>query len=115
MSKRNNNIMNKNQKEKCFIMSFIIYTDAESSLKKISSGEKNPEKSSTKKVTQHTPCGYSLFKHRSFDINKNINNFYIGADCMKKFCADLKNHATKIIASKKHNTIDKENKKKYKK
>ena len=48
-------------------------------------------------LNKHTPSGYSLFTHCSFDKSKNKLNHYGGKDCMKKFCKDLRKHATKII------------------
>ena len=57
----------------------------------------NPEESSTTKINKHTPSGYSIFTHCSFDKSKNKLNYYRGEDCMKKFCKDLREHATKII------------------
>ena len=46
---------------------------------------------------KHTPSGYSLFTHCSFDNSENKLNYYRGEDCMNKFCKDLRTHATKII------------------
>ena len=57
----------------------------------------NPEESSTTKINKHTPSGYSIFTHCSFDKSKNKLNYYRGEDCMTKFCKDLREHATKII------------------
>ena len=57
----------------------------------------NPEKSSTTKKNKHTPSGYSLFTHCSFDTTKNKLDYYRGKNCMKNFCLNLKEHATKII------------------
>ena len=57
----------------------------------------NPEKSSTTKINKHTPFGYSLFTHCSFDTTKNKLDYYRGKNCMKIFCLDLREHATKII------------------
>ena len=71
---------------------FIIYADLESLLEKINTCYDNPEKSSTTKINKHTPSGYSLFTHCSF--NKAENKL---EDCMKKFRKDLREHATKII------------------
>ena len=65
----------------------------------------NPEKSSTAKVNKHTPSGYSLFKHCSFDTTENKLEYYRREDCMKKFCEDLKKHATKIITYEKKEMI----------
>ena len=57
----------------------------------------NLEKSLTTKINKHTASGYSLFTKCSFDATKNKLDFYRGKDCMKDFCLDLKEHATKII------------------
>ena len=65
----------------------------------------NPEKSSTTKINKHTPSGYSLFTHCSFDKTKNKLDYYRGEDCMKKFWKDLREHATKIINSEKTDMI----------
>ena len=64
-----------------------------------------PEKSSTTKINKHTPSGYSLFAHCSFDKTKNKFGYYRGEDCMKKFCKDLREHATKIINYEKKDMI----------
>ena len=52
----------------------------------------NPKKSSTIKINKHTPSDYSLFTHCPFDMTKNKLDYY----CVKNFCVDLKEHATKI-------------------
>ena len=76
---------------------FIIYADLESLVEKMSTFHNNPKKSSATKIDKHTPSGYSLFTHCSFDATKNKLDCYRGNDCMEKFCKDLKEHATKII------------------
>ena len=76
---------------------FIIYADLESLLEKMSTFHNNPKKSSATKINKHTPSGYSLFTHCSFDATKNKLDCYKGNDCMEQFCKDLKEHATKII------------------
>ena len=38
-----------------------------------------------------------MFTHCSFDKTKNKLDYYRGEDCIKKFCKDLREHATKII------------------
>ena len=76
---------------------FIIYADLESLLEKMSTFHNNPKKSSATKINKHTPSGYSLFTHCSFDATKNKLDCYRGNDCMEQFCKDLKEHATKII------------------
>ena len=51
------------------------------------------------------PSSYSLFTHCSFDKTKNKLDYYRGKDCMKKFCKDLREHATKIINYEKKDMI----------
>ena len=65
----------------------------------------NPNESYTIKIIKHTPSGYSIFTSCSFDESKNILNYYRGKDCMKKFCKDLRIHATKIINYEKKKVI----------
>ena len=65
----------------------------------------NPNESSTTKLNKHTPSGYSIFTHCSFDESKNKLNYYRGDDCVKKFCKDLRIHATKIINYEKKKMI----------
>ena len=65
----------------------------------------NPEKSSTTKINKHTLSGYSMFTHCSFDTTKNKLDYYRGKNCMKNFCLDLREHATKIINYEKKEMI----------
>ena len=65
----------------------------------------NPNESSTAKINKHIPSGYSIFTSCSFDESKNKLNYYRGKDCMKKFCEDLRIHATKIINYEKKKII----------
>ena len=74
-------------------------------LEKISTCHSNLEESSTKEINKHTPSGYSLFTHCSFDKTKNKLDCYRGEDCMKKFCKDLREHVTKIINYEKKDMI----------
>ena len=76
---------------------FTIYAVLESVLEKMNTCHNNPKKSSATKINKHTPSGYSLFTHCSFDITKNKFDYYRGKNCMKIFCLDLREHATKII------------------
>ena len=87
-----NKIITYNQGEKSIKSPFIIYADLECLLEKISTCYNNPEKSSTTEINQHTPSGYSLFTHCSFDETNNKLDYYRGEDCMKKFCKDYKNN-----------------------
>ena len=84
---------------------FVIYADLECLFENLSTCQNNPNKSSTTKINKHTPSGYSLFTHCSFDESKNKLNYYRGDDCMKKFCKDLREHATKTINYEKKKMI----------
>ena len=75
---------------------FIIYADLESLLKKIGTCHNNPKKLSTTKTTKHLASGYSLFTHCLIDVTKSKLDCYRDKDCIKKFCEDLKEHASKI-------------------
>ena len=90
-------ILKYNQGEKSMNVPFIIYADLESLLEKMNTCHNNPEKSSTTKINKHTPSGYSLLTQCSFDTTKNKLDYYRGKNCMKNFCLDLMEHATKII------------------
>ena len=95
MPKKDNNKIKYNQGEKSIKLPFIIYTDLVCLLEKIDTCYNNPEESSTTKINHHTPSGYSIFTHCSFNKSKNKLIYYRGADCMKRFCKDLKEHAKK--------------------
>ena len=97
MPNKDNNKIKYNQGEKSIELPFIIYADLECLLEKIDTCYNNPKESSTTKINRHTPSGYSIFTHCSFDKSKNKLNCYRGEDCMKRFCKDLKEHAIKII------------------
>ena len=101
MPTKNNNIIKYNHGEKSMKVPFVISADLECLLKKMSTCINNPNESSTTKINKHTPSGYSIFTSCSFDESKN----YRGKDCMKKFCKDLKEHATKIINYEKKKII----------
>ena len=94
---KENNTIKYNHGEKSMKFPFVIYADLECLLEKISTCMNNPNKSSTTKINKHTPSGYSIFTHCSFDESKNKLDYYRGDDCIKKFCKDLRAHATKII------------------
>ena len=91
--------------EKFMKSSFIIYADLESLLEKMNTCHNNPEKLSTAKIYKHTSSGYSLFTHCSFDTTKNKLDYYRGKNCMKNFCLNLKEHATKAINYEKKEMI----------
>ena len=97
MLNEDNKIIKYNQGEKSIKSPFVIYADLECLLEKISTCYNNPEESSTTEINKHTPSGYSLFTHCSFNEERNKLSYYRGEDCMKKFCKDLRKHPTKII------------------
>ena len=105
MPTKDNNIIKYNHEEKSMKEPFIIYADLECLLEKMSTCINNPNESSTTKINKHTPSGYSIFTSCSFDESRNILNYYRGNDCMKKFCEDLRIHATKIINYEKKKII----------
>ena len=62
---------------------FTIYADLESLLEKMNPCHNNPRKSSKTKINKHTPSGYSLFTHCSFDTTSNRFDYYRGKNCIK--------------------------------
>ena len=97
MPEEDNKILKYNHGEKSMKVLFIIYADLESLLEKMSTCHNNLKESYTTKVNKHTPSGYSLFTHCSFDVTKNKLDYYRGKNCTKNFFLDLREHATKII------------------
>ena len=84
---------------------FINYANTESMLEKTQACDNNPEESSATKLSKHAASFYSLFTHFSYDSSKSKHNFCRGANCMKKFCRDLKKHAAEIISYEKKEII----------
>ena len=105
MPNEDNKIIKYNQGEKSIKSPFIIYADLECLLEKTSTCNNNPEESSATEINKHTTSGYSLFTHCSFDKTKNKLDYYRGENCMKKFCKELGEHATKIINYEKKDMI----------
>ena len=101
MPSPNNNILKYNQEEKSLELPFFICADLECLLKKIDTCQNIPDLSSTTKINQHIPSEYSIYTNCSFDKSNNKLSYYRDEDCMKRFCKDLKDHATKIIDYKK--------------
>ena len=90
MPEEYNKILKYNEGEKSMKSPFNIYADLERLLEKTNTCYNNPEKSSTTKINKHTPTGYLLFTHCSFDKTKNKLDHYRGKNCMKNFCLDLR-------------------------
>ena len=82
-------------------MVFIIYADLKCIIEKIDGCKNNPENSSTAKLSEHIPSGFSTSAISSFRSIENKLDVYRGNDCMKKFCEFLREHTMKIINLKK--------------
>ena len=67
-------------------------------LKKIDECACNSEKSSTTKTCEHIPCISSMSAILKLE---NKHSLYKGEDCMKKFFAFLKGHATNVFSFEK--------------
>ena len=102
---KGNKTIKYNHGEKSIRIPCTIYADLECLFEKMSTCQIDPNKSSTTKINKHTPSGYSIFTHCSFDESKNKISYYRGGDCMKKFCKDLREHSTKIINYEKKKMI----------
>ena len=63
--------------------------------KKIDGCANNLEKSSTTKIGEHIPCGYSMPTIWGFDHIENKRTLFRGKDCMNKFCTSLREHTKK--------------------
>ena len=105
MPTKDNNIIKYNHGEKSIKLPFVIYADLQCFLEKMSTCINNPNESSTTKISKDTPSGYSIFTSCSFDESRNKLNYYRGDDSMKKFCKDLKEHATGIIIYEKKKMV----------
>ena len=83
MPEKDNKILTYNHGEKSMKAPFTIYADLELLLEKLSTCHNNLEKSSTTKINKHTPSGFSLFTHYSFDtVEKNKPDCYRANNCL---------------------------------
>ena len=78
-------------------MPYIIYARIESLIRKINGCTNNPERSSTTKIGEHIPCGYSMSTIWGYDHIEDKHTLYLGKDCMNQFCTSLREHAKTII------------------
>ena len=62
-------------------MSYIIYVDTESLIKKTGGCGNNPENSSIRKIGEHIPCLYSISTIWAFDHIENKHTLYHRNDC----------------------------------
>ena len=60
MPSEKDNILKFNQYMKSDKIPYIIYANIESLIKKTDGTENNPTNSSTTKIGEHIPCGYSI-------------------------------------------------------
>ena len=70
-------------------------------IKKVDRCRNNPAESSTRKISEHTFCGYFL----PFDHKENKHDVYRGEDWMIKFYESLREDAMKIINFEKKEMI----------
>ena len=76
-------------------MPYIIYANMESLIKKVDGCANNPENSSTTKIGEHIPCGYSISTIWAFNNTENKHTLYREEDCLKKFCSSLREDTAK--------------------
>ena len=83
MSSEKDNILKFSRYMKSDKMPYIIYVDAESLIEKVDGSTNNPEKSSTTKIHEHLPCGYSKSTTWAFDHIENKRTLYGVKGCIK--------------------------------
>ena len=83
-------ILEFNQCQKSDKATITIHADLECLIEKIDRCKNNPENSSTTKVSEYIPSGFSMSTILSFKTIENKHDVYRGKDCMKKFCESLK-------------------------
>ena len=111
MPTKNNNIIKYNHGENSMKIPFVIYANLECLLEKVSTCINNPYESSTTDIKKHTPSGYAIFTHCSFDESKSKLNYYGKDDCMNNMI--IRKHVTKIINYEKKKMISLTTEKKY--
>ena len=75
----------------------IIDADLKCIIEKNDGCKNNPKNSSTTKVSEHIPPGFSMSTISSFKIIENKHDVHRGKAYMKKFCEFWKEHAMKVI------------------
>ena len=66
-------------------ISYINYADIESSIRKIDGCSNSPKNSSTTKIGEHIPCGYSMSKIWAFHHIENKHILYRLKDLRENF------------------------------
>ena len=90
-------ILEFNKYEKSDKVPFIICTNHECLIGKIDRCKNNPENSSTIKVGERIPSGFSMSTISLFKSIENKYDVYKGENWMKIFCKSLSEQAIKII------------------
>ena len=103
MPSEKDKILEFNQYMKTDKIPYIINADIESLMKKIDRCANNPENSSTTKIGEHIPCGYSVLTIWAFHHIKNKHTLCRGNDCMKMLCEYLRKHRKNVIDFEKKN------------
>ena len=70
---------------------FVMYGDFEAILKAIEGPSPNPEKSYTKEMNQHVPCGFCTNSVFAYGEVENPLKLYRGENCIKVFCNYVEN------------------------
>ena len=93
----------------------IIYADLECIIEKIDGFKFNSENSSSTKVSEHIPSGFSMSTISSFRSIENKHDVYRCKDCMKKFVEFLRKPAMKTfnVKKKKMRLLAKQQQKSY--
>ena len=107
MPSENTKILEFNQYQKFDKAPFVFYADLECLIEKIDGCRNNPENSSTAKVSEHIPVGFSMSTISPFKNIENMNDLYSGKYCMKTFCESLREHTIKIFNLKNNEVVNK--------
>ena len=105
MPTKDNKTLNHNHWEISLKAPITIYAELECLLIKEQSCQNNPNESYTETKAKHESSGYSLSLISSFDSKENKHNVFRRQDCIKRFCSDLKELATKVINYEEKETI----------
>ena len=97
MTSEDTKILEFNQYQKSDKTPFVIYADRECLIEKIDGCKNNPENSTTIKVGEHIPSGFSVSTLSSFKSIESKHDVYRDKDCMKKFFESLRERAIKVM------------------
>ena len=94
-------ILEFNQYQKPDQAPFLTYANLKCLIEIIDRCKNNPKNSSTTKVGENFPSGFSMSTISSFKSIKNKHDVCRDKNCVKKSCESLREHAMKIILEKK--------------